>query len=638
MKRIILYITLLANIGIITISCNDFLDKEPDDAVTMEIIFNDKTRTTEWLAGLYSIIPDALWHYTRDWSVIPITDDCQIAIAMAAYGDPWKYSITNNQGGMNPTFVDPSSIWQNCYQKIRGAHLFLENVKALPSQGLTSSDVQQMKMEARFVIAYCYTKLLELYGPVPYVDRLYSSDESTDNMALPRQPYDQMVVWLDQEYKELADFFPASYTNPATMYGHANKGACLALRARLLLYAASPLFNGNEDYADVVNKDGTPLFSQNKDIKKWKKAADATRELLDLAETGVYSLYKEYYSNGNIDPFLSFQNLFLKTGGDNKEILFGTAYKNYQWYNRIGNPRGFAGSAGYFGLTQNLVDAFYMKDGTIPITGYNADNSPIINQLSNYAESNFTTADIKYNNTSYNLNSGYANKSKLGVITESGTFEMYANREPRFYITLWFDNEYIPLGARKTNFKSGGLDGGPTHDSPQCGYLIRKGINPESNPQKNTYQMQPGILLRLAEFYLNYAEALNEYNYSGNKTEIVKYLNMVRERAGIPTFGTEAGQIAIPTDQDAMREVIRRERRVEFAAEGDVRYNDVRRWKIAENIFKIPIMGMDRTKSDNSFYKRTEYMSRKFEKKNYLRPIYQTHMDNNPNLIQNKFW
>lgn len=629
---------LLANILFVNTSCNDFLDKEADDQVTLESIFNDKNKTTEWLAGLYSAIPDPLIHYTRNWSCIPISDDAQIAIAMAAYGDTWDYSIVNNQGGMNPTLKDPYKIWESYYQKIRESHLFLENAKALPSQGLTTSDVQQMKMEARFIIAYCYTKLLELYGPVPYVDRLFGSDESAENMHLSRMPYDDLVSLLDQELKTLADFFPASYTNPGTMFGHTSKGACLALRARLLLYAASPLFNGNSDYADVENKDGTRLFSQTKDVEKWKKAADATRELLDLAETGRYALYKEYYSNGNIDPFLSFQNLFLKSGSENKEIIFGTSYKSYQWYNRIGNPRGFAGNSGYYGLTQGLIDAFHMKNGSVPIVGYNDDYSPIINPASGYAEKNFTTADIKYDNTSYNLNSGYLDNSKPGVVIEAGTFEMYANREPRFYVTLWHDNQYIPLGGRKSNFKSGGLDGGPTHDSPQSGYLLRKGVNPETDPQKNVYQVQPGILFRLAEFYLNYSEALNEYNYESNKNEIVKYLNLVRERAGIPTYGSGTNQIAIPENQEEMRNAIYRERRVEFAAEGDVRYNDIRRLKLAEDIFKMPIMGMDRTAKDNSFYKRTVYMNRKFEKKNYLRPIYQDHLDNNPNLVQNKFW
>src|SRR5690606_33894467 len=141
-----------------------------------------------------------------------------------------------------------------------------------------------------------------------------------------------------------------------------------------------------------------------------------------------------------------------------------------------------------------------------------------------------------------------------------------------------------------TQFKSGGLDGGPTHDSPQSGYLNRKGVNPEADPKNNNVPYQPAILLRLGEFYLNYAEALNEA--SPGHPDILKYVNLIRERAATPPYGTAAGQINLATDQDNIREIIRKERRVEFAIEGDVRYNDIRRWKIAEDIFQTPIMGL----------------------------------------------
>jgi hypothetical protein len=118
----------------------------------------------------------------------------------------------------------------------------------------------------------------------------------------------------------------------------------------------------------------------------------------------------------------------------------------------------------------------------------------------------------------------------------------------------------------------------------------------------------------------------------------LKYVNLIRERAGIPIYGSGSDQISVSTDQESIREIIRTERRVEFAIEGDIRYNDIRRWKIGEEIFKTPIYGMNRSATNDSFYTRTEYMTRNFTKRNYLWPIYQTYVENNTNLIQNKYW
>ncbi len=603
-------------------SCDKFLDKMPDDALSLEMVFNDRVRTEEWLTGIYSKVPDPLMDYTRQWGSIFFSDDAQIAIAMSQFNEYWKWIVANNQGSISATDLPPVDIWGDAYKDVRSALLFIENVKPLDAQGQSAAMVQQMKMEARFLIAFYYHKLLEVYGPFPLITTLVGADTPLEQVTVARTPVDEIVDWLDNEYKVLANFFPTTYSNADQMFGRPNKGICMALRARLWLYAASPLYNGNIEYADLINPDGTHLFPQTYDSNKWKKAVDATREFLDLAEEGNYDLYREYYPNGRIDPFLSFQNLFLKTANVNKEIIFGRATNARSWYNGIGNPRGYAGGSGYYGSTQNLVDAFFMKNG-LSIGDLGSD----------YVESGFSIAQTFYPDTKYNL--GGTSRAE-GLVSEVGTYNMYVNREPRFYITLWHDNQWIPRAGRATQFKSGGLDGGPTHDSPQSGYLNRKGVNPEADPKNGNVPYQPAIILRLGEFYLNYAEALNEV--TPGHADILKYVNLIRERAGIPTYGTGAGQINVSTDPDVMREVIRKERRVEFAMEGDIRYNDIRRWKMAEDIFRTPIYGMNRSSTNNGFYTRTAYMTRSWTMRNYFWPIYQNYRDNNANLVQNKDW
>ncbi|MBE8721199.1 RagB/SusD family nutrient uptake outer membrane protein [Sphingobacterium pedocola] len=630
--KIIIYIIMAASL-LALVSCSKFLDKMPDDALTLEMVFDDRQRTEEWLAGIYNKVPDPLMDYTRQWGCTFMSDDAQIAIAMGQFNEYWEWIVANIQGGVNPTLRPPIDIWANAYKDVRSAYLFMELAKPIENQGQTAAMVQQMKMEARFLVAFYYHKMFEIYGAFPLITSLADVDAAPEALMIPRTPVDNIVSWLDNEYRALAEFFPAVYPNADQMFGRPNKGICMALRARLLLYAASPLYNGNEDYADVKNPDGTVLFPQVYDETKWNNATSATRDFLDLAEEGHYSLYTETFPNGRIDPFLSFQNLFLKAGNVNKEIVFGRSGSNRNWYNSIGNPRGFVGGSGYYGSTQNLVDAFFMKNGLSPITGYQANGEPMINPSSGYTETGFSTEATIYPNTKYNL--GGSTRTD-GLVSDAGTYNMYVNREPRFYVTLWHDNQWIPRAARKTQFKSGGLDGGPTHDSPQSGYLTRKGVNPEADPRNNSVPYQPAILLRLGEFYLNYAEALNESN--PGHPDILRYVNLIRERAGIPTYGPGVDQISVQTDRETMREIIRKEKRVEFAIEGDVRYNDIRRWKIAEDIFKTPIYGMNRASSTNSFYQRTPYMTRAFSKRNYLWPIYQNYMDNNINLVQNKYW
>lgn len=615
------------------VSCNKFLDKVPDDAITLDMVFNDRQRTEEWLAGIYHNVPDPLMDYTREWGLTFMTDDAQIAIAMGQFNEYWEWVVANIQGGVNPTYRPPIDVWGNAYKDIRSAYLFIEHAKPLENQGQTVAMVEQMKMEARFLIAYYYHKMFEIYGPFPLITTLVDSDTPLEQVTLPRNSVDEIVEWLDHEYQTLANFFPPSYSNSDQMFGRPNRGICLALRARLWLYAASPLYNGNTDYAELVNPDGKQLFPQTYDASKWQKAASVAKEFIDFAEQGHYDLYTELYPNGRIDPFLSFQNLFLRTADVNKEIIFSRANNARNWYNGVGNPRGYAGGSGYYGSTQNLVDAFFMRNGLSPIDGYLANGQPIINASSGYVESGFSSTQTFYPNTRYDL--GGASRAE-GLVSDVDTYNMYVNREPRFYITVWHDNQWIPRPARKTQFKNQGLDGGPTHDSPQSGYLTRKAVNPESDPRNSNVPYQPAIILRLGEFYLNYAEALNES--SPGNPDIFKYVNLIRERAGIPGYGGGSDQIAVGTDQETVRELIRKERRVEFAIEGDVRYNDIRRWKIAEEIFQTPIYGMNRASNNNGFYTRTAYMTRAFTKRNYFWPIYQTYLDNNTNLVQNKYW
>lgn len=613
MKNIAIFILLPA----ILYSCS-FLDQVPEDELTLEMVFSDKTRTEDWLAGIYAGIPDPYWDYMNKAGYDVLSDDMVLPAAWTTFGWTALHMVAGN---WSPATDWEMRYWTELPKYIRSAYIFLENVKPLPSDGVPASEVELMKREARFMIAYYWWLLIETYGPVPYYTGLVDPDASYDDLMLPQVPFDEIVDNLDKEFVDIAEGLPAFYTNNSK-YGRATSVMCYAIRARMLLFAASPLVNGNPDYADHVNVNGEHLFSTAADPTKWKRAADACKDLIDLAENNGYKLYEELTADGEIDPFLSYQNMMFTGWNDgNKEILFPRPGGCNIWdYEKHATPRGSGGNGG-LGVSQSLVDAFFMKNGL-----------PIDAPGSGYSESGYSSAsDMR--------NTGWIEGSPTeipGEITVAGTFNMYCNREPRFYVSVLYNGAWYRESQRFTEFHNTDLDGGG-YDSPQAGYEVRKKVHPDHNVMNDDYPYRPGILYRLAEAYLNYAEALNECD-PGNP-DILLYLNKIRRRAGIPEYGSENGQIAVSGNQDEIRKLIRMERRVELCVEG-IRYNDLRRWKEAETVLNEPIYGMNVTSTDkNGYFTRVPLDAKHvYRKEFYFMPVPISEMDKNPKLVQNPYW
>jgi hypothetical protein len=502
-------------------------------------------------------------------------------------------------------------LWGNVYRAVRASYIFQEKVKPLGAEQ-TAEDVAYMKLQARFLVAYYYSQMLEFYGSFPLVKEYYGIDSTYEELMLERTPFEEIVEWLDEELYDLYQQLPLQHKSMSEDHGRATKGMALAVRAHVHMLAASPLFNGNQLYADIVNKDGTPLFPQTYSHDKWKRAADAVKDLLDL---GVYSLYKEYNDQGEIDPFLSYMNIHFATGASNPELIFINNNGNYAETDQNMAPHGYGDGNGAYGATQNLVDAFFTRNG-LPI-----DEDPT------YVASGYSTEDVRYEGTAWNRSNS---KEEKGLITEAGTPNMYCNREPRFYVSILWHKEWSTQLNGPVDFLYGGANGGPTYDSPQCGYLMRKRQHPQATEiGKQNHPYRHGIIFRLGEFYLSYAEALNEYYGTAGHAEALQYLNAIRERAGIPAYNGSY-------TQEKMRELIRMERRIELLDEGK-RYTDLRRWLLSKSVFKQPIRGLNvKAKTDDAyFFTQRDFMTRSFEDKNYLWPIRQTYIDNNPKLVQN---
>lgn len=602
-------------------SCVDYLDKESDTELTLPMVFEDKTRIEGWLANVYSHVPDPYWGYARKLGWDILSDDMTASERWRQWD--WKV-IPMLLGEWTPSTDWDGNYWARLPQLIREANIFIENVHPLPDQGISATEVTYMKAEMRFMIAYYYYLLSNTYGPIPFKPNYIApTDFNLADLMEGQRPYYEVVDWVDKELKEVAEILPAKYAE-ARKYGRATSIMCLAVRARMLLFAASPLVNGNPDYANHKNKDGENLFSTTADKTKWAYAAQACKELIDAAEAAGHKLYTEKNEDGTIDPFMSYQNLFLTRYDEgNTEILFARpGGSEYGEYEKHATPAASGGSGG-LGVTQSLVDAFFMENGL-----------PINDDDSKYVETGFSVSDETRDNTVWDT------EVNGGAISKKNTYNMYCHREPRFYITVSYNNSYFTQEKRVFNFFNGSADNPHTHDAPQNGYLIRKKISPDLNVKQGTYKYRPGIVYRLGEAYLNYAEALNESD-PGNG-DILVYLNKIRERAGIRQYTTGATDdnfIHVDlNDQAEMRKLIRAERRVELSCEG-IRYDDLRRWKEAENVLNGDFYGMNFSgRDESSFYVRTPYLKRVYKKAYYWFPIHQSEIDKNDKLVQSPYW
>ncbi|THU31600.1 RagB/SusD family nutrient uptake outer membrane protein [Niastella caeni] len=578
------------------IACKKYLDQVPNDRITIEEVFRKKATSEQFLANIYSYVPDE-WEAIHDFPWVGTSDEADLTWS----GSP-NYPV--NIGNLNPSNI-PFERWGSYYQAIRSASYFInhidENEEILQLNGQPLID--QYKAEARFLRAYYYFCLMRQYGPVVLMgEETIPPDAVAGAMQIPRSSYDDCVDYVAGELDKAAATLPLyperNGQQSDAEYGRATKGMALAVKARLLLYAASPLYNGNTDLSTFKTADGTPFISPVNNPEKWKRAADAAKAVIDL---GIYSLYKD--PSGNV--IKSLDGIYFQSWND--EQIFARKSNNVTQWDVHCTPRQAGGWCG-IGPTQEMVDAYFMKDGKLP------------------------AASALYSET------GYTNVN--GQII----YNMYMNREPRFYHGVTYNNSMWQGGNMRstapiTFYLSGpnGKNGHPT-DYSKTGYLIRKNVGPGTNigsGGNGQRQDRPIILFRLGEMYLNYAEALNEYQ--PGHPDIVRYLNMVRERAGIPQYGIGQDALPLPADRNDMRSMIWAERRIELAYEGH-RWFDIRRWKIAPQVMGT-LHGMNVNKDGDAFYERVETATpHLFKPSYYWWPISQYELDRDKAIIQNPGW
>ncbi|MAZ28246.1 MAG: RagB/SusD family nutrient uptake outer membrane protein [Cytophagaceae bacterium] len=599
MRRILILMAMPLFFG-----CNDdYLDQVPDDRLTFEGTFAQRKTAERYLANVYSQMPSEMaQRYTTSNNSGPWTGGSDEAEYV------WSFHMGNflNQANWNATTQEVSNLWSNFYRGIRSASTFIANIDKC--KDCTPAIKEQYTAEARVLRAYYYYNIMRSWGPTILMGETpIPPDANLKEIGLKRNNIDEVAQYIVSELDIAAEKLKGINFQGSNA-GRMSRPFAMVIKEKTLLFAASPLYNGNKDLSALVGQEGENLIPQNYDANKWTLAANAAKAIIDDYVPNTFSLYKEYNNDGSYNPYLSTRNVM--TVDYNDEIIYALPQgDNAYHYDVTPYHLGEANeirAAGGLSVTQEMVDAYFTANGR-----------SIDDPQSGYQESGFSNFQAPYD------------------FTARRTYNQWINREPRFYVgvtyneSLWFNRNYGDVITTTWYGGNSGRQAG-TNDYPPTGYIVRKNL--PIVPWYNNDRSIP--VFRLAEVYLDYVEALNES--SPGNADILKYLNLIRERAGIPEYGSP--ELAVPAGQDAMRDAIHKERRVELAFES-VRYFDARRWKIADQAFDGPFHGLDiNARQEENFYNVIVFEERVFRPQDYLWPVPQDELNANPSLIQNPGW
>ncbi len=581
MKLYIKYLTIGLMATTMLASCADILDKKPLTEISDNDLWSDPALLKAFVNSRYNQVGVNGAESMQS----SIVDETELTWLRGCETHNFARLSPTDLGRMNGAWWGwDNRSWSTKWTNISNCNIFFERVDNV---GFTD-ETEKTKLvgQVRFIRAFEYWDLIARWGAIPIITKSFSINDREEIVGQKRNTYKECIDFLVSELDQAAKELPANWSGDD--YGRATSVAALALKSRILLYAASPLMNEDVKIPEVGYTTPEP--------DRWQKAAKAATEALDAAQNAGYELY-----NLNGDPSKNYQLIFMDNTAANKETLFarmgtssadGESISSCDQYN---NPNGYGGWGGNCPL-QELVDAYeVVKDGV--------------------------ASKFDWNNPQEKANP-------------------YANRDPRFYATILYDGAKWMTRNVETYFDvdnngtiiGGGKDtkyGNDSWNASPTGYNMKKFMDEGYALNSWNFCARNWIHLRMAELYLNKAEAL--YNI-GDEEGAREALKPVRERAGMP---------AITASGTDLLEAIKHERRIELAFE-EHRYFDVRRWKEAPKYFGSTVHAITIKKypDGKKTYEVDKLRSdvggdRKWDDKMYWLPITKAEMDKNPNLVQN---
>ena len=598
MKQLI-YITALVVFVTATTSCKkEFMNLQPSDKFSDEAVWKDPALMQLFVNNIYLGVPHGFSNimmsslvdesmYNADFGSSNVTKSLLSPSDYGIFDE--NFWTGNRQRGMN---------WSMVYKFIRSANLYFE--KSVDAPFTTEEEKNKLKGQVHFLRAYLYHNLVSMYGGVPIVKSTYGL---TGEFNVPRNSFEDCINFIVADLDTAASLLPLEMTG--NDIGRATKGAALALKSRVLLHAASDLYNTDGSWAGGFSNNELLGYTGGDRTARWQAALDATKAVIDL---GQYAMFMPNPASAE-EAIKNYTDIFLqKQTTEDIFVRFFTPKIDENWdgYNPglYNNPNGWHGWGSNTPLGQH-VDAYEMADG-----------------------------------------------GKFDWGNPAHQDAPYQNRDPRFYASILYDGAVWrprqsdavardPIGVVQTAYVEKadgtvvpGLDtrNGPLEDwnGTYTGYYMRKFIDPSVDAQYNK-QDQPWRYIRYTEVLLNYAEAAMEL---GLEAEAKTYINMIRKRAFMPDI-TESGT--------ALKERYRNERRIELAFE-DHRYFDVRRWMIAPDAYADAEGVSIRHKLDasgnvvESTYTPVVVQDREWKPSFYLFPIKLDEMNRNDQLIQNPLY
>lgn len=498
-------------------SCEDmmggFLEKPPGVDVTEDTIFATQNNVETFIMGIYK---DGMYTDLPEWNDrngrrdSPFGCYCDEAENAAT----WYTSHVYNTASITPHNNGDAGRWNYRWKAIRSVNTLLDRIDDVPDA--SAEYKRQARGQALFIRGLCYFEMFKRYGGVPIVDKRFSFDDP-ESLKIGRGTLEETVNLIVKDAEEAARLLPDKWVSHHT--GKVTKGAALMLKSRTLLYAASDLSNTDTPPIGLQGHNNLICYG-NYDINRWKLAADAAKEVIDWAPTGEVRLIDDQGVNRNYQ--------YIWSVPDNAEVIMSSKLTGVTgvWHDIFKSLNNFYFAQSGTMITQNFVEKYEKKDGTAQYWNPNGGN-------------NLT--------------------------------QMYEELDPRFGQSIGYNGSYWNNDFPVLTLWEGAV---PSNQPPlldlKTGYWVRKYIPTEMDRNTSVYAIW--VLYRLAEAYLNYAEALNEFQ--GPVQEAYDAVNLIRARSGMPNFPSGLSK-------EEFREKIRNERSIELFFE-EHRLWDIKRWRIAE--------------------------------------------------------